>query len=96
VDSPDQGGTSNSGIHVMDLLASGSQTKPTVWLDQSISTITVLAKPSSDTRRYLVLENPDPNAYGNLTLLDADNPERATARNARGFLLTDYLGRTPQ
>jgi hypothetical protein len=94
VDSPDQGESSNSGIHVMDLLASGSQTKPTVWLDQSISSITVLAKASSDTRRYLVLENPDPNAYGNLTLLDADNPERATARSARGFLLTDYLGRT--
>jgi hypothetical protein len=94
VDSPDTGTPSSSGIHYMDLAASNSQTHPTVWLDQAIVSITALAKPSSDNRRYLVLESSDPNTYGNLTFLDADNPERATARSARGFLFADYLGRT--
>lgn len=94
VDSPEEGAAANSGIHYMDLSVSNSQTHPTVWLDQGISSITALAKPSSDLHRYLVLENADPNAYGNLTVLDADNPERATARSARGFLFTNYLGRT--
>jgi hypothetical protein len=94
VDSPDDGAKASSGIHFMDLSVSGSQTNPTVWLDQTISSITALAKPSSDGRRHLVLENPDPNTYGNLTLLDADNPDRATARSARGFLFTNTLGRT--
>ena len=93
VDSPDDG-KSNSGIHFMDLSASASQAHPTVWLDQGIGSITALPKPSSDGRRYLVLENPDPNVFGNLTFLDADKPERATARGARGFLFTNYLGRT--
>ncbi len=93
VDWPDDG-KANSGIHFMDLSANVSQAHPTVWLDQTISSITALPKPSSDGRRYLVLENPDPNTYGNLTILDADKPERATARGARGFLFTNYLGRT--
>jgi hypothetical protein len=94
VDSPGNGGPASSGIHFMDLSASNSLTHPTVWLDQTINNITSLSKPSSDGRRYLVLENADPNTYGSLTFLDADNPERATARSARGFLLTNTLERT--
>jgi hypothetical protein len=78
----------------MDLAASNSQTHPTVWLDQPIDSITALAKPSGDSHRYLVLENSDPNSYGSLTFLDADNPDRAGARSARGFLFTDTLART--
>jgi hypothetical protein len=71
----------------------GNQPPSTIWLDQTITSINALASPGSDGRRYLVLEQVDPNAYGNLTFLDADNPDRATARTAYGFLFTDYLGR---
>ena len=35
----------------------------------------------------------DPNSIGNLTVLDAENPDRASARTAYGFLFTDYLKR---
>ncbi len=94
VDSPDNGQPSNdSGIHYLDVAAGGSQSHPTIWLDQTITSITALAAPSSDGHRYLVLGQSDPNQYGNLTLLDADHPDRATARTAYGFLFTNYLGR---
>jgi hypothetical protein len=43
--------------------------------------------------RTLVLGHNDPTGCGNLTLLDARTPDRATARTAYGFLFTDYLGR---
>jgi hypothetical protein len=94
VDSPEGGVPSpNSGIHFQDLVPAGNQPPSTIWLDQTITSINALASPGSDGRRYLVLEQVDPNAYGNLTFLDADNPDRATARTAYGFLFTDYLGR---
>ena len=35
----------------------------------------------------------DPDAIGNLTFLDADQPDRATARTAYGFLFSNYLER---
>jgi hypothetical protein len=98
VDSPSDGlPAPNSGLHYLDVLAGASKNNPTtIWLDQTIRSITALTKPSANGTRYLVLEhNPssqDP--YGDLTFVDADNPERATARTAYGFLLTDYLGRT--
>jgi len=95
VDSPADGlPAPNSGLHYLDVVAGASQNHPTtIWLDQTIRSITALAKPSADSKRYLVLEH-NLDAYGNLTFVDADNPDRATARTAYGFLLTDYLGRT--
>jgi len=90
--SPDDGASSpNSGIYYRDLPSSVGATTPTVWLDQTIVSIT----PLSDAQgvRYLVLGHNDPTGYGNLTLLDARSPDRSTARTAYGFLFTDYLGR---
>ncbi len=93
VDSPDGGRPSpNSGIHFLDLVPRG-QPSTSIWLDETIASITPLFNPSSDGIRYLVLEQ-TPNAYGNLTFVNADNPDRATARTARGFLFASYLGRT--
>jgi hypothetical protein len=63
------------------------------WLDQGIASITPLTEASGDGRRYLVVGHDDPNGLGNVTFLDADKPDRATARTAHGFLLTDYLER---
>jgi hypothetical protein len=63
------------------------------WLDQPIIGIDPLVEPSADGHRYLVVGHPDPNRFGNVTFLDADNPDRALARTAYGFLLTDYLER---
>lgn len=90
--SPDDGTSGvDSGIYYRDVPSSvGSQT-PTVWLDQTITSITPLS--DADGVRYLVLGHHDPTGYGNLTLLDARAPDRATARTAYGFLFTDYLGR---
>jgi hypothetical protein len=62
-----------------------------VSLDQAIVSIDPLAAPSADGHRYLVLGHDDPRAVGNVTVLDADTPDRATARTAYGFLLTDYF-----
>jgi hypothetical protein len=70
------------------------------WLDQNVTGIVPLAQPSteqtSDTTRYLVVEHSDPYAVGNLTILDAETPDRATARAAYGFLLSNYLEREQQ
>jgi hypothetical protein len=63
------------------------------WLDQNIVSITPLTVRSADGIRYLVVGQHDPNSIGNLTFLDADNPDRAAARTAYGFLLTNYLER---
>lgn len=67
------------------------------WLDQVITGIVPLASSSteitSDATRYLVAVHADPNGVGNLTLLDAEKPDRAKARAAYGFLLTNYLDR---
>lgn len=94
VDSPDQG-ASSSGVHYLDIGSTSTQAPPTVWLDQTIVGITALAKPNgADQVRYLVLAHPDPNDFGNLTFVDADNPKRATARTAYGFLLSSYLERS--
>ena len=61
------------------------------WLDQPISAIVPLAQP--DTPRYLVVTHADPYALGNLTILDAEKPDRTQARTAYGFLLSNYLER---
>jgi hypothetical protein len=90
--SPNDGVSSaNSGIYYRDLPTSVGTPPPTIWLDQTITTITPLF--DKDGVRTLVLGHSDPTGYGNLTLLDARNPDRATARTAYGFLFTDYLGR---
>jgi hypothetical protein len=94
VDSPEGGLPSpNSGIRFQELVPASGQRPVTVWLDQTISSITPLALPSADGHRYLVLEHLGVDTYGDLTFVDADNPDRSTARTARGFLFTDYLGR---
>jgi len=64
-----------------------------VWLDQNVTAIHALAAQSADSHRYLVVEQSDPDSIGNLTFLDADKPDRATARTAYGFLFSNYLER---
>jgi len=64
-----------------------------VWLDQNITSIQALDAKSSDGHRYLVVGQSDPDNIGNLTFLDADKPDRATARTAYGFLFSNYLER---
>ena len=70
------------------------------WLDQTIVGITPLALPSTehtgDTTRYLVVAHHDPDAIGNLTILDGEAPDRSQARAAYGFLLANYLEREQQ
>jgi hypothetical protein len=68
------------------------------WLDQFIETISPLpaasAAPAGGTpTRFMIVGHEDPNGIGNLTILDADHPNRANARAAYGFLLTNYLER---
>jgi len=64
-----------------------------IWLDQNITNIIPLGQASSDGHRYLAVEQDDANKVGNVTLVDADNPDRTSARTAYGFLLTNYLER---
>jgi hypothetical protein len=64
-----------------------------LWLDQSITSIQALGTKSSDGHRYLVVGQSDPSGMGNLTFLDADHPDRPTARTAYGFLFSNYLER---
>jgi hypothetical protein len=97
------GGT---GLFYLNLLASspgsttgqGALTMSETWLDQTITSITPLAESSTqwtdNPTRYLVVGLSDPDNIGNLTLLDADSPERASARTTHGFLLADYLQRS--
>ncbi len=92
----------NSGTDLLHLnlvaRAGGARlTTGETWLDQNITSILPLAASStertSDLTRYLVVGHDDPNGIGNLTILDAENPDRASARTAYGFLFTDYLKR---
>jgi hypothetical protein len=83
----------NKGLHYFNLqttnLAIGD-----VYLDQTIASILPLAKASSvGGPRFLVVGQSDPQNIGNITVLDADNPNRATARTAYGFLFSNYLER---
>jgi len=89
------GVTSGSLLSFLNLVPRAGEPVGTgeTWLDQPIISITPLVAPSADGRRYLVVGHDDPNRLGNLTFLDADRPDRATARTAHGFLLTDYLER---
>ena len=64
-----------------------------VWLDQAISGIQALAKASPGAPRYLVVSHPDADNLGNITFVNADVPDRASARTAYGFLYTNYLER---
>jgi hypothetical protein len=70
-----------------------------VWLDQEITSIQALdppldANPTNPQKpRYLVVGHNDPDGIGNLTFLDADTPDRSTARTAYGFLFSNYLER---
>jgi hypothetical protein len=92
VASPDDGVPGpSSGIYYRDLPAGAEAPPPTVWLDQTITGITPMA--DRDGLRYLILGHNDPTGFGNLTILDARNPDRATARTAYGFLFTKYLER---
>jgi hypothetical protein len=62
-----------------------------VWLDQGISGIQALAGTGLDQPRYLVVSHADPDNVGNITFVNANTPDRATARTAYGFLYTNYL-----
>jgi len=62
-------------------------------LDQNITNIVPLSTPSLNGTRYLIVAHNDPDAIGNFTVLDADHPDRTTARTGYGFLFTDYLKR---
>jgi hypothetical protein len=64
-----------------------------VWLDQPISDIQALAGTGAGKPRYLVVSHADPDKVGNITFLNANAPDRATARTAYGFLYTNYLTR---
>ena len=92
---------SGAGLFHLNLVdrASGAARLTTgeTWLDQDITSIVPLATSSterkSDLTRYLVVGHNDPDGIGNLTILDAENPDRANARTAYGFLLSNYLER---
>jgi hypothetical protein len=77
-----------NGTVVQPRLAKGE-----TWLDQTITGIMPLAVTSSDGTRYVVVSHNDPDRIGNVTVLDAEAPDRAQARTARGFLLSKYLER---
>ena len=87
---------SGTGLGYLNLVAHSSEATLVhnlVWLDQTITSIQALDQASSDGHRYLVVGQSDPNGIGNLTFLDADHPDRATARTAYGFLFSNYLER---
>ena len=87
---------SGTGLGYLNLVARPKEANlvhNSIWLDQTITSIQALDQLSSDGIRYLVVGQSDPNQIGNLTFLDADNPDRATARTAYGFLFSDYLER---
>jgi hypothetical protein len=84
------------GLSYLNLVARPSAARLATgetWLDQAITRIIPLAKPASDGKRYLVALHNDPDRIGNLTVLDAEQPDRAGARTGYGFLFTSYLER---
>jgi prepilin-type processing-associated H-X9-DG protein len=84
------------GLNYLNLVARGSQARlatSEIWLDQVITSVIPFGWPSSDKPHYLAVGQADPNNVGNVTFLDADNPDRTTARTAYGFLLTNTLER---
>jgi hypothetical protein len=62
-----------------------------VRLEDAISGILPLPRAADGKSRVVVVHGGDP--AGSLTVLDADKPERATARRIKGFLLQDLLER---
>jgi hypothetical protein len=90
------GAVSGTKLSYFNLVArSGENSLPSspIWLDQTITGIQALAQPSSDQIRHLVVSHSDPDSIGNLTFLNADTPDRTTARTAYGFLFSNYLDR---
>jgi hypothetical protein len=87
------GSVSGTKLSYFNLVARSGENNSPIWLDQTITGIQALAQPSSDKVRHLVVSHDDPDGIGNLTFLDADKPDRATARTAYGFLLSNYLER---
>jgi hypothetical protein len=84
----------NTGLTYLNLTAGtsgASLVTNLVWLDQGISGIQALAGAGLGTPRYVVVSHPDPDNVGNITFLNANAPDRATARTAYGFLYTNYL-----
>ncbi len=61
-----------------------------VRLDAVVQGVVVLAKSNDGHSRVVAIHQGE---GGDITVLDADKPERATARHATGFLLTDLLDR---
>jgi hypothetical protein len=85
-----------SGLCYLNLVARPSEARLATgetWLDQSIMDILPLSKPSSDGVRHVIALHGDPDAIGNLTVLDAEKPDREHARAGYGFLLNNYLDR---
>lgn len=62
-----------------------------VRLDAPATAILPLSRAADGKSRLVVAHGNHPG--GHLTILDADNPERATARSIQGFLLRDLLER---
>ena len=89
-------GTKLSYLNLVARVGEDNLASNAIPLDQQITSIQALNTKSADGIRHLVVDhsNPsDPNQIGNLTFLDADKPDRTTARTAYGFLLSNYLER---
>jgi hypothetical protein len=61
-----------------------------VRLDDPVAAVLPVPHPSDGRPRVVVVH---PSTAGSLTVLDADHPDRASARTVAGFLLTDLLDR---
>jgi hypothetical protein len=86
----------SSGLTYLNLTAGttgASLITNLVWLDQGIGGIQALPGTGAGSPRYLVVSHPDPDNVGNITFVNANAPDRATARTAYGFLYTNYLKR---
>jgi hypothetical protein len=68
----------------------GSLSPGEVRLDAPVTSVLPVPHPTDGHPRVVAVH---PSAVGSLTVLDADQPERATARAAYGFLLTNLLDR---
>lgn len=87
-------GTKLSYFNLVARSGEASLAPASIWLDQNITSIQALDQPSTvGGPRYIVVGQDDPDRIGNLTFLDADKPDRATARTAYGFLYSNYLDR---